>query len=505
MLFERSAASRRRNAPGDRLARRSDLRTGLYVLVVLTAGAYLPSPLYPAYQAMFGISDLAMTVIYAMFALVSAPALVLFGSASDALGRRAVLRASVVLAAVASICFAVASGPMWFVLGRAVQGIALGTATGAASALISERAGDWYRVSGAMLASAAFLAGTAIGPIAGGLLARYAPAPQVSPYAVHAVLLLIGWRRVAKLTGAEPVARRWRFTGPRIPHGMRRLFAASAVTGFLAWTVAGLFLAVIPTLLDRAGAADPAVTGGIFGTMLIFSVLVQPLAGRLGPARAQLGGLGGLLVSLSVLALAPGGATQITLAAAVVAGLGHGLAYGGAAAAVDAAAPAGQRGAVTGALYLAFYLGAGFPAVAVGLITLGHPLSAATTWVAGAAACLVPFAGAAVMLTSDAVDRAPAGERRSRQRVDGNDVCARRKNGTTPLGFFRRVREPRRSVPIPQRWETAGSGPAHRSGTVRGRRAGRRSPTLRRTGRSRLDTAVPARPVDARSRRRRDQ
>lgn len=303
------------------LARRRDLRTGLYVLVVLTAGAYLPSPLYPAYQAMFGISDLAMTVIYAMFALVSAPALVLFGSASDALGRRAVLRASVVLAAVASICFAVASGPMWLLLGRAAQGIALGTATAAASALISERASG---AGGAMLASAAFLSGTAIGPIAGGLLAQYAPAPQVSPYALHVVLLLIGWRRVSNLTGAGTTASRWRFTMPRIPRGMRRSFAVSAVTGFLAWTVAGLFLAVVPTLLDRAGAVNPAVTGGILGAMLILSVLVQPLAGRLGPARAQLGGLGGLLVSLSLLTMT--GDTQLTMAAAVVAGLGHGLA-----------------------------------------------------------------------------------------------------------------------------------------------------------------------------------
>lgn len=60
------------------------------MLVALTAGAYLPSPLYPAYRAAFVISDLAMTLIHATFALVSAPALLLFGSASDALGPRSV-------------------------------------------------------------------------------------------------------------------------------------------------------------------------------------------------------------------------------------------------------------------------------------------------------------------------------------------------------------------------------------------------------------------------------
>lgn len=127
-------------------------------------------------------------------------------------------------------------------------------------------------------------------------------------------------------------------------------------------------------------------------------MLTQPLVARLGTRNAQLAGLGALLVGLGLLATTAGDSTSITLVAAVAARAGHGSAYRGASAAVDAVAPADRRGALTAALYLAFYLGAGFPAVSVGLVTIGHPLATATSWVTAAAAGLVPLVGAAVVL-----------------------------------------------------------------------------------------------------------
>ncbi|MCP2234656.1 MFS transporter [Prauserella halophila] len=378
--------------------------TGAYVLVVLTFGAYLPSTLYPAYQQTFGIDDLTMTVVYATFALVSAPALLLFGQATDALGARPVLRGALIVAAAGSACFVFATDTTWLLVGRGAQGLALGAATAAASALTSLHGGR--RIAPAALAGIAFVGGTAAGPVVGGLLAQYAPAPETLPFVLHLGLVAIGWRRVAGLGGSAPgmaVAvgtsgrAGWRPTRPAIPRGMRRVFASAAAAGFVAWTVAGLFLAIIPTLLDRAGQTDPAVTGAILGLVLVCSVATQPLVGRVRDRRAQVLGLAALLTSLALLAITAGGSTVVTLVAAVIAGAGHGLAYGGASAAVDAVAPVARKGAITGALHVAFYLGSGAPAVVVGLITLAHPLATATTWVTAAAAALVPLVAAAVV------------------------------------------------------------------------------------------------------------
>ncbi len=379
--------------------------TGLYVLVVLTFGAYLPSALYPGYQEVFGVGDLTMTLIYAVFALVSAPALVLLGPASDALGARPVLLSGIALAAAGSACFALAPSAGWLLLGRAAQGLALGAATGAAAVLISDGSARGPR-HGAVLTSIAFVAGTACGAMAGGVLAQYAPAPTVLPFVLHLALLALGWWGVHTLApspAARAGMRRYRPTAPRIPRGMRAVFCTASAVGFLAWTAAGLFLAIIPALLEGSGQTDMAVTGGILGAVLVFSALAQPLVPRLGPRTSQLIGLTGLLASFALLAPTSGGSTALTLAAAVVAGVGHGLAYAGAAAAIDARTPAEARGAVTGALYPAFYLGSGVPAVAVGLLTLRYPLATATSAVTAFAAALVVLTGLAVVR----VDRRP--------------------------------------------------------------------------------------------------
>lgn len=375
-----------------------ELHVGVYVLVVLTAGAYLPSPLYPGYQEAFGAGDLFMTLTYATFALTSIPALLLLGPASDALGPRTVLLWGIAAAALGSLCFAFADGPGRLIVGRAVQGIALGAATGAAVTLINsgERASVDHRA--VVTAGVAFVGGTAAGPIAAGLLAQYLPAPHTLPFLLHLVLLWIGWNRVRSLPRKEGASlRQWRPTRPRVPAALQPLFRAAALTGFLAWTTAGLFLSVIPTLLDRAGQYDLAVVGGIIGTVLLCSLLAQPAVPALGFRGAQLSGLAALLLSLVLLTFSFSGPTFLISVAAVVAGAGHGLAYGGASAAVENAVSPEQRGAVTGALYIAFYSGAGVPSVAIGLMTLGSSLSTATALVAAAAAAAVPVAASVVI------------------------------------------------------------------------------------------------------------
>ncbi|GAB3269545.1 MFS transporter [Arthrobacter pigmenti] len=390
---------------------RREARIAIHLLLVLTAGAYLPTPLYPAYQQAFGFDDLTMVLIYAVFALVSAPALVLFGPASDVLGRRSILRLSLLLAGIGSLCFLMADGTALLLVGRAAQGLALGAATGPATALIIESRAEGNRLWASVLATMAFVAGTAAGPFAAGVLAEYLPAPQVLPFLIHLGLLVIGWRRVSTLTSAPTQrVRQWRPTRPQVPHVMRHRFAAAAATGFIAWTVAGVFLATIPTILTRAtGTENPAVTGGIVAAMLTCSMLVQPLVLRLSSRFAQLAGLAALLGSLVILIAAIGSSTALTMVAAVAAGIGHGFAYGSATASVDAATPAHSRGGVNAALYLAFYLGAGAPAVAVGILTLWQPLPVAVAWLSMAAAALIPFIAAAVIFTTSPQTTRPTG------------------------------------------------------------------------------------------------
>jgi MFS family permease len=421
--------------------------------MLLTAGAYIPSPLYRGYQQLFGFNDLMLTLIYAAFALLSAPALLIFGSSHDSYGARPVLRISVILSGVGSLCFLLAAGPGWLLAGRIAQGIALGAVTAAATALIVEGSATTGRHRGSLVASVAFVAGTAAGPVAAGALAALAPGPYALPYVVHLVLLVYGWVRVQKLPTATTSASRWRPTWPSIPPGIRSVFATAAATGFLAWTAAGIFLALGPSLLLRylpdqhsASAGSPHVPGSppmshAFGQLalthgtdavlpmlaaatvavvLVCSILTQLLSARLPASTAQTTGAAILVVALALLALTGMSASlAMFVLASVAAGIGHGFAYRGAAARVDAVAPPQRRGSVTAALYLAFYLGTGIPTIAVGAITLWYPLGDAVSWLAWAGTGL----GIATLIFT-----------RARRRPTGARVVARLWNRGHHLG-----------------------------------------------------------------------
>ncbi|MFX4294833.1 MFS transporter [Streptomyces bohaiensis] len=390
-----SAGTRLRTAVLRRPARREEpdrrtVRTAALLVVVLTAGAYLPSPLYPEYQQLFGFDDLRLTLVFATFALVSGPALLLGGPAADLVGHQPVLRLSLLLAAAGSCCFALADATPWLFAGRVAQALALGAATGAAQALITTHRHPAARIGGPLFASLAFTVGTAAGPALAGLLAEYAPGPLLTPFLLH--LLMLGWvwwrlRTTVPIVLAPGRTRaRWRPTRPRIPADLRPLFLVAGFNGFLAWAVLGIYLALVPALLVRAvGTDDAALTGAVLAAVLICSLAAQLAATRSGTARSQQLGVTLLGVSLLLLALSGASSLALTLTAAVPAGVGHGLAFSGAARAVDARTPDGQRAAIGAALHLLFYLGSGAPAVVVGVLTLWMPLASAVTWISGAA------------------------------------------------------------------------------------------------------------------------
>ena len=368
------------------------MRTAVLLVTLLTTGAYLPSPLYPDYQRLFGYDDLVMTLLFATFALVSCPALLLFGPAADLVGSRPMLRLSVLLGAAGSCCFLVADGPAWLFAGRVCQALALGAVTGAAQAVITRYQYPSGRFAGPILATLAFAVGTAAGPAASGVLAQYAPGPLVTPYLLH--LVLLGWtyvqlNRTVPEAGAAVGARRWRPVRPHIPPGIRTIFFVAGLNGFLAWAVVGLYLALVPALLERAlNSDDPALAGGVLAAVLVWSLPAQIVGARRAPRTTQLLGVGGLTASLLLLAATEAASLHATLASALLAGVGHGLAFSGAVRAVDAGIPAGHHAGTGAALYLLFYLGSGTPAIAVGLMTTWMPLTAAVAALSWAGAAL---------------------------------------------------------------------------------------------------------------------
>lgn len=380
----------------------------LALLALGAAGAGIPSPLYPAYQAQLGFSDATLTAIYAVYPLVSVPAVYLLGPLGDRLSPRRVMRWGIATAAAGSVALALATSTGWLITGRVAYGIALAVMTGAGVAVATSGAD---KVRAGLVSATVFILGTGIGPVLGGALTRYGPGPGVVPFGVNLVLLGIVFLGLRSVRGpgpttddGAPVAD----DGPAMTRTVRRALVVAAVNGFLGWAVVGLFLGLISSVAERfLGLGDPLVAGGLAGALLVCSTLTVPAVTRLGPRRAQVVGLVALAVSLVV--LAPGVNSLVAvMVACVIAGLANGLLYSGATTIVATMAPPQRASGTAAAVYSAFFLGAGLPALLVGLLTNALPLDTALSTTAVGTLALTTL-----MIVLSAVDSRRATRRRA--------------------------------------------------------------------------------------------
>jgi MFS family permease len=153
-------------------------------LAVLFMGNNLPSALYGLLRAVFGFSPLVQTLLYAVpVVLVVLPGLLVFGTLSDVVGRRALVLAGLAAFAAGDVAFMLADDTAWLFVARPAQGLGIALATAASTATLGDSAGG-LRGDPVAAQRLAALAGTisitgglAAGPLLDGLLAQYAPAP----------------------------------------------------------------------------------------------------------------------------------------------------------------------------------------------------------------------------------------------------------------------------------------------------------------------------------------
>src|SRR4051812_19053797 len=149
----------------------------------MMAGSNVATPLYAIYEGEFGFSKAVLTLVFATYALVLAPSLLLFGQLSDRLGRRRVMAAGFATASAGLLLFAVASSLVWLFAARAVQGLAVGMISGAAAAALVELDPAPQEDRAALFAALAQAGGSASGPLIAGMLAQWAPGRLVLPFA----------------------------------------------------------------------------------------------------------------------------------------------------------------------------------------------------------------------------------------------------------------------------------------------------------------------------------
>lgn len=340
-------------------------------LAVTMLGTTLPTPLYDLYERSLGFAPLMITIIFAVYAVGVLAALVLFGRASDQLGRRRVLLLGLACAALSAAAFLLAHGLPLLFAGRVLSGLSAGIFTGTATATLVDLAGEGRGPRASTVATASNTFGLGLGPLVAGLLAQFAPQPLRLPFWVDLGLVLLAAVAVWPIpeTVSVPGHPRLRISRPDLPAQVRPVFTGAAIAAFAGGAVLAAFTAVAPTfLLELLDDGSHLLPGAVVFTVFAASALGQILLTRRLGRRALVTGCVVLILGLGLLAAALA-ATSLALmiAAAIVAGLGQGLTLSAGLAAVTAAAPSARRAGVASSFFIVFYLGIAIPVVGIGV------------------------------------------------------------------------------------------------------------------------------------------
>lgn len=325
-------------------------------------GANLFAPLLPAYRITDALNQSQVTFLFAIYVAGLIPALLICGPLSDRLGRRAIIRPALITSAAGSVVLLTG---VWFhfpslLIGRLVVGISMGMVMAAGASWIKEIAPVAPQIS-ARRATVALSAGFSLGPLASGLVAEFAPRPDVIPYLVHLALLL----------GITPLT--WNASGglPTSAHSdtPQRFFSSATLSPRFLWAVAAwapwvfgaacTSFVVLPTIAE---SSYPIAFAGLIACITMGTgVLVQPLVTRISSSSfipPAILGLGlttvGMLLSL-IVALTQN--VWSVFPAALTLGAAYGVMMVSGLREVQIIAPPAELGAATAIYYSLTYVG----------------------------------------------------------------------------------------------------------------------------------------------------
>ncbi len=333
------------------------------------AASAAPSPLYAVYREAWGFSALMLTVVFASYAFALLAALLVFGSLSDHLGRRAVIVAALVLEVLSIGLFWRADSVAWLLAARALQGVATGMATSALSAMLI----DLNPTRGPLLSGVAPMLGMGIGALGSSVLVLWAAEPMRLIFELLLVALVLLTLTATRLP--DTVERRagvWRSLVPQvnIPTRARSTLWRIMPLITVGWALSGFYLSLGPTLANLITGNRSPLIGGLLISVLVLSGAGAILLMGQKPAQPLMRASAAVLVGGLLLTLAgmQWHSAWAFFFGTLVAGLGLGAGFSGAVRCLAPLALPHERAGLMSAFFVVNYLAFSVPAIAAGLM-----------------------------------------------------------------------------------------------------------------------------------------
>jgi len=354
-----------------------------YSLFITLLGTNLPAPLYAIYRTQYNLSSGMITLVFAAYALVVIPTIVISGQLSDRIGRKKVLITGVLFSIMGSIGFALANGIGMILWSRLFQGVSVGMLNGVAVAAMTELEPKQDRIRSAFVAAIAVTIGNGLGPVLSGFLGDYSPYPTELSYMIHllfAIPSIIGLFYIHEKV--QPTLTPLQLRKPYVPKAIQKPFYLSSTTSFLAWGIMSLMLSIIPSYLEAiVGKTNLSISGGIIALVLGLSTIHQLMLKKV--SIRTLITIGYTLLILGLIGMILTMITEslwILIFTTVLIGLGHGPTYAGSLALVNQVSPNTCRVDIVSSFYVVTYLGVSIPILLLGFASLWIGLNDAIQW-----------------------------------------------------------------------------------------------------------------------------
>jgi MFS family permease len=370
------------------------------ILVTLLASSSAPTPLYATYQARWGFSPVALTVVFGVYAVAVLVSLLVFGALSDHVGRRPVLTAALVAQAGVMLLFAAANGLDALLLARVLQGLA----TGAAVAAIGAGLVDLHPGRGPVANAAGAMAGTASGALVSALLVQLLPAPTQLVYLVLIGLFLLqpaGVRRIVETSPRVPGAARSLRPMLAVPGPVRGALVIAAPSLIAVWALAGFYASLGPSLAALIDGSESTILGGAALFVLAASGALTVLAFHRTEARTPaLAGAGLIILGVAlVLAAVPLRSLLLFFTGTAIAGAGFGGGFQGGLRTILPLAGPTERAGVIAVIYVISYLALGLPAIGASVLVVHTTVIHTAVLFGLAVIALAAMTGTAILLT----------------------------------------------------------------------------------------------------------
>jgi MFS family permease len=349
-------------------------------LLIFTMGTSIITPLLPLYQERYDLTNGEATLLFATYTGAVVPTMLIMGNVSDSIGRKRVLMPAIAILTAASLVLGLAGGVPELFIGRALQGIAIGSFLGVGAAFVVDGARPDGKAVAAGFAGVGFRVGFGLGPGIAGVVAEYAADPLRTPWLGHAALMLVAAGAV--LVAPESISSRVRWRARisvGVPKGQLAGFATFlAPAAFLLSFMDGTVLSVVPLYMVAELDVDNIALVGLAGFLVLAAGGVAPLfAAWVDPRRAVMVGVVlGAASTVLIVAASAAGTVALVLLAATLIGLTNGVILVGATVICGISVPVEERGKLMSALYMCAYSGT-LPTVALGYLSQGIGLTSA--------------------------------------------------------------------------------------------------------------------------------